>query len=170
MNANIRASAAELARPIQVLFKAGQFVRVTGGNAVGRVLEDTMDETSSTRVQVFDDDSWGNNPSFGPGALTMWTPDEICRATSPKPVPKPPLDVMRVLELMLKITGAWELTSDLVRSARAEADQSAQICHAHESLINNIELIADTFGDMAGEILEMLQAEIDRLRDAKTDD
>lgn len=165
MNANIQASEIASALPIQLLFKAGDFIRVKGGEPVGRVLEDTPDENSFTRVQMFDDDPdscWGpeGKSSFGPGCLTMWTPNVVRQVfAAPKPVLLPPIDLERAKELLMNLVAAWELVRDLGRLEMESGN--------HSCLPSHLQLLGKTFGDTTDEIVLMIETEERRQRDAE---
>jgi hypothetical protein len=131
------------------LFKVGDFVRLKGGEIVGRVLEATKD--GLTGVQLYDNpEGWDEKFSFGPGCLTMWTPDVVVpNGTGPEAAL--PFDFERLKELTIKQLGAFELLGDLARAAQDAAEDAND-----ESFRNNVELVADTFSDMPCEVLDML--------------
>jgi hypothetical protein len=87
------------------LFKAGQFVRVKGGEKVGRVIEDTPSEGGFTRVQMFDDPEgfWGpgGKTSFGTGCLTL-----LVDAA-------PSLDIDLIKEKLMKLIAVSDLAEDV---------------------------------------------------------
>jgi hypothetical protein len=152
---NIHASPAS-AKPIQQ-FKVGDFVRIQNGETVGRVLEDT-DANGSTAVKVFDDDSFGDNPKFGPGILSMWTPTAapILTASSSAPrVIEHPIDIELAFELLMKISGG----THLIGSLAAQSD----LIHS-----NDLEFIHSTIDPLVGKLLEMVFAEQSR-QEAESD-
>jgi hypothetical protein len=166
MNAGIQASNIDSAVPIQVLFKAGQFVRIKGGKTVGRVVEDTPDENSSTRVQVFDDDSWGTSPSFSPGALTMWTPDEVRRVPAPKPEPTPPTPLMDVVfaeQVAMRASALIDLLNEL---GAAEGNNGKGAGSPGHLLAQHAVLIASLLDETNDDLLEIIATEAYRQREA----
>jgi hypothetical protein len=70
-------------------------------------------------------------------------------ADSALPIPLP-LDIERLRELAMKLNDGLELIGHIVKTARKE-DPGAN----HENL-DRVELLADTFADMAFEVLEMV--------------
>jgi hypothetical protein len=156
MNIRVQPGISGAALPC-LLFKAGQFVRIKRGETVGRVLEDT-DVSGSTNVQIFDDDSWGT-PSFGPGCLTMWTPEAIIPPPAPLPVPLPPLDCTKATELLMKLLAAFELTDDLGRLELETGNDSPLPFH--------LRLIGSTFSETTCDLLDMVRAEESRQETAQ---
>jgi hypothetical protein len=146
MNIQVQPVIAGAALPC-LLFKAGQFVRIKNSEVVGRVIEDTSDEYSNTRVHIFDDSdsSWGTNPSFGPGCLKMWAPEIVVEC---QPVVTPPMDLGKAYDLLRRILAAFELTEDLGKREIASGNDSL--------LANHLELIGDTFSDTTMELLDMV--------------
>lgn len=65
------------------------------------------------------------------------------------PPPAEPFDFEMATELAMKFLGAFELVSDLVKTAREDEAND-------ESFLNNVGLVADTFADKTGELLDML--------------
>jgi hypothetical protein len=66
---------------------------------------------------------------------------------------KPPVNIERLHVLVMRQLGAFELIGDLARAAKTE-----DLGGIHESLLDHVELIADTFADTGCEALDMLQS------------
>jgi hypothetical protein len=137
-----------------LLFKAGQFIRLKGGENVGRVIEDTEEARGFyTRVQMFDDpDSrWGfeGKANFGPGCLTMWTPDIVLPVAAPS---LPPLDIKETYREIFKILCALESIEFMAKTGIAEGSSE---CLTH------IEFVASTFADTTLDIIDELFGQSD---------
>ena len=145
---NIHAPLANASKPIQ-LFKVGDFVRIQNGETVGRVLEDT-DANGTTAVKVFDDDGFGDNPKFGPGILSMWTPSLAARVAS-KIVVRSAIDTGSAIELVMRMMYKSEIVEDLGRLETASGSDSRLACH--------VEHLGSELGDMSCDLLDMLYAE-----------
>jgi hypothetical protein len=148
---NIHASPIKSAAQIQ-RFKVGDFVRIQNGETVGRVLEDT-DANGSTAVKVFDDDSFGDNPKFGPGILSMWTPSPATHV-APDVVVRPVIDTVLAFELLLKIVAANDLSGNLAR-----LEMSNGLRDGGDLLPLNMEFIHTAIDDTLGDLLDMIETE-----------
>jgi hypothetical protein len=157
MNANIQTSNIKSATP---LFKAGQFVRIKGGEIVGRVLEDT-DAGGFTKVKIFDDPTWTGTRSFGPGCLTMWTPVVVIPQPAPLPPLLAPLDLEKVNERLMKII----TYSDLARNL-GDLEMSNEERSGDDLLPFHLKLIGSAVDDTTCDLLEMIENEERRLRQA----
>lgn len=133
-------------------FKAGDFVRIQNGETVGRVIEDTYAD-GSTIVNVFDDDSFGDNPKFGPGILSMWTPVPTVPVTS-LPNVRPAVDTGRITKLILKILGGSDTLGNLAR-----LEMSNNLRDSGDVLPLNIEFIHNAIDEAAGELLDIIETE-----------
>jgi len=146
---NIHASPAS-AKPI-LQFKVGDFVRIQNSEIVGRVIEDT-EAGGATAVNVFDDDTWGDNPKFGPGVLSMWTPTPIPPAV-PVVIVRPVIDTGSATDLAMRMLAMAELAEDLGRLAANEDDSP---------LAYHMQVIGSVVSETSCALLEILFAEQSR--------
>jgi hypothetical protein len=63
----------------------------------------------------------------------------------------PPLDIERLQALVMKLNDAFALIGYIVKAARKEGAGAN-----HEVILDHVELLADTYADMAFEVLEMV--------------
>jgi hypothetical protein len=152
VNASIQTPIVDSATPA-LLFKVGQFIRLMGGETVGRVLEDT-DEKGFTKVQIFDDPAWDGTPSFDSGCLTMWTPDVVIPVPASKPVPPPPLDCEKANDLLMKLVASNDLLGNL-----AQLEMSNSLRDSDDLLAFNIRFLTPGDDDTLGDLLDMISAE-----------
>jgi hypothetical protein len=135
------------------LFKAGDFVRLKSmPKVVGRVLADTHDTTT---IKILDGGgSWqeGETERFGPGCLAMWTADEGV------PVAQRPFDFEVFTTLSARLVGSYDLMDTLCQALRSSDDQAAEL----DNFLNNMENIADTYGEVACQALDMLHQREDK--------
>jgi hypothetical protein len=146
MNASIHASNIESALPISRFFEVGHFVRIRGTEDTGRIIE--VAENENYAVCVFGETN--HDEQFYAGYLETWSPHTVAA----------PLDIERLQELAMRQLGAFKLIGDLVKTALKEDPQAD-----HDDILDTIEILADTFADMTGEVVEMVQTEIFKQQD-----
>ena len=69
----------------------------------------------------------------------MWTPAD-------------PVDVQRLTTLTTRLLGSHDLMNTLCRGMQMSDDQATEL----DNFLGHMENIADTYGDVAGELLDML--------------
>lgn len=127
----------------------GDIVRIGKSEAIGRVIE-FNEGRYSVRIFGEPESIWGednNTARFTPDCLAIWMPTNE-RPVVVAPVVEP-FDFERLEALQMKFIAAFEMTKDY---GTQEINNGG-----NNRLGNHLELIGDTFGDMACEAMDMIQ-------------
>jgi hypothetical protein len=162
MNIQVQPGISGAALPCS-LFTAGDFVRTNDGE-VGQVVRGTSDKHSLTilllenrpEVEIGSGQGYAD---YEPGCLTMWTPGIVVPVAAP--VPLPSLDLEKVNELLMKIVSYSNLANDL-----GNLEMNNEKRESDDLLPSHINLIGNAIDDAACDLLDMIENEERRIRQA----